>query len=213
MTFIAAIIAIATVPALALGTLTIPSTSPKGLPHSSSAATGGNPNTANVAHPSEARGEPASSVGPQLPDEPQPAAGPWSWPLLPIPRVVRGFQIGPDPWSPGHRGVDLESRPDAAVRAPAAGVIRFSGELAGRPVLAIDHGGGLISSFEPAIGRLPAGSRVQAGEVVANLAPGPNHCSPGSCLHWGVRRDGRYVDPLSLLPGVRGPAILLPMLS
>jgi murein DD-endopeptidase MepM/ murein hydrolase activator NlpD len=54
------------------------------------------------------------------------------------------------------------------------------------------------------------GAEVHAGEVVATMAGGITHCSPQSCLHWGVRKDGNYVDPLSLLPILRSPAILLP---
>ncbi|MFD2025564.1 peptidoglycan DD-metalloendopeptidase family protein [Promicromonospora aerolata] len=35
-----------------------------------------------------------------------------------------------------------------------------------------------------------------------------SHCAPRSCLHWGVRRGERYIDPLSLL--YRPPIVLLP---
>jgi murein DD-endopeptidase MepM/ murein hydrolase activator NlpD len=127
--------------------------------------------------------------------------------------VIHGFQVGPARWSAGHRGVDLAARSGAEVRAPANGTVVFAGVLAGRPVLSIDHGGGLISSFEPALSRLQRGDSVERGEVVATLGPGPTHCWPTSCLHWGVRQNGRYIDPLTLLPGQHGPAVLLPMLS
>jgi murein DD-endopeptidase MepM/ murein hydrolase activator NlpD len=133
--------------------------------------------------------------------------------LLPRPEVLRGFVVGPLWWSPGHRGVDLAATAGAAVRAPANGTVHFTGVLAGRAVLSLDHGGGLISSFEPAVGTVPVGRTVKRGDIVATLAPGPSHCLPAACLHWGVRRNGRYIDPLTLLPGARGPAILLPMLS
>jgi murein DD-endopeptidase MepM/ murein hydrolase activator NlpD len=132
--------------------------------------------------------------------------------LLPAPTVIRGFQLGPTPWSPGHRGVDLAARPGAAVRAPANGTVFFAGVLAGRPVLSIDHGDGLISSFEPVVSRVAMGGVVIRGQVVGNLSPGPTHCRPAVCLHWGVRKNGRYLDPLTLLPARRGPAVLLPML-
>lgn len=133
--------------------------------------------------------------------------------MLPRPEVIRGFQVGPARWSPGHRGLDLAARSGVTVRAPANGVVLFAGVLAGRSVLSIDHGGGLISSFEPAAGLFPIGTTVNRGEVIATLAPGPTHCLPAVCLHWGVRRNGRYIDPLTLLPGRLGPAVLLPMLS
>jgi murein DD-endopeptidase MepM/ murein hydrolase activator NlpD len=79
-------------------------------------------------------------------------------------------------------------------------------------VLSIDHGGGLISSFEPVISSLRRGQVVRLGDVVGQFGGGRSHCAPGSCLHWGVRRNGRYIDPLLLLPERRGPAVLLPLL-
>ena len=129
-----------------------------------------------------------------------------------MPQLLRGFTLGPLSWSPGHRGVDLAARAGAVVRAPADGVIFYVGVLAGRPVLSIDQGGGLVSSFEPAISRVPRGTRVHQGEAVAVLAPGVTHCAPSTCLHWGVRSAGRYIDPLTLVPARRGPAVLLPLL-
>ena len=99
-----------------------------------------------------------------------------------------------------------------AIRSPANGVVRFVGLIAGRPVLSIDHGAGFISSFEPAFSSLRRGQPVQRDDVIGQLGGGPTHCAPARCLHWGVRKDGRYIDPLLLVPRERGPAILLPML-
>jgi len=98
------------------------------------------------------------------------------------------------------------------IRAPASGTVHFAGIIAGRPVLSIDHGAGLISSFEPVASTLHRGQPVQRDAVIGRLSGGPTHCAPTACLHWGVRKDGRYVNPLLLVPGWRGPAVLLPML-
>jgi murein DD-endopeptidase MepM/ murein hydrolase activator NlpD len=155
--------------------------------------------------------------GRQAPDRPVPTpltpAGRWSWPLRPAPLVIRGFALGPTPWSPGHRGVDLAARPGDQVLAPANGVVSYTGVLAGRPVLSLDHGGGLVSSFEPVSSQLARGTQVRQGQPIGELEAGPGHCSPEACLHWGVRRAGQYINPLSLLPGPRGPVILLPLFS
>jgi murein DD-endopeptidase MepM/ murein hydrolase activator NlpD len=97
------------------------------------------------------------------------------------------------------------------IRAPASGTVRFAGVLAGRPVLSLDHGNGMISSFEPVISSLRQGQSIQRADVLGRIGGGPTHCAPGTCLHWGVRRDGRYIDPLLLVPIRRGPAVLLPM--
>lgn len=107
----------------------------------------------------------------------------------------------------------MAARPGALVHAPADGIVHFTGVIAGRPVLSIDHAGGEISSFEPVIALVRRGHAVKRGDVVGTVAPGPTHCTPETCLHWGVRRNGRYINPLTLLPGWRGPVILLPMLS
>ncbi|GAB6897495.1 M23 family metallopeptidase [Kineosporia succinea] len=137
----------------------------------------------------------------------------WEWPLQPRPALVRGFAVGPHPWSPGHRGVDLGAAVNQPVIAPAGGTVSFAGVVAGTPVVSIDHGGGLVSSFEPVRTRVRRGEPVAAGAVLGDLlGAGPgSHCLPGVCLHWGVRREGTYVDPLELLGLSRGPAILLPL--
>jgi len=93
------------------------------------------------------------------------------------------------------------------VRAPADGVVAFSGSVAGRGILTIDHGGGLITTLEPVESALEPGTPVRRGEDVAALAVG-GHALPGT-LHFGVRSDGAYVNPMLLLGGVPR-AVLLP---
>ena len=142
----------------------------------------------------------------------EPADAGWSWPLAPVPRVVHAFAVGPFPWSPGHRGVDLAARPGRVVLAPANGVIAFAGVVAGRPVLVVAHAGGLRGTYEPVRGSLPVGSAVRRGEAMGVLvASVASHCAPQACLHWGVLRGQTYLDPLGLLQGRRGPPVLLPL--
>ena len=136
----------------------------------------------------------------------------WSWPLSPVPHVVRPFRAGPFPWSPGHRGVDLATEPDQAVLAPADGVVVFEGVVAGRPVLVIAHPGGLRSTYEPVRASRPPGSTLRRGEPVGVVVTSPaSHCTPQVCLHWGALRGGVYIDPLTLLQGRRAPPVLLPL--
>ncbi len=133
---------------------------------------------------------------------------PWSWPLPPVPAVTRHFIPPPEPWQAGHRGVDLAVRPGNEVLSPADGVVTFVGMVAGRPVLSIGHEGGLVSSFEPVKSTLTKGARVERGQSVGTPA-GPPHC-PFACIHWGVRRDGQYVNPLNYVTD-RRPSVLLPL--
>lgn len=121
--------------------------------------------------------------------------------------VVAPFVAPPHEYGPGHRGVDLAARPGSALVAPAGGVVAFSGAVADRQVITIDHGGGYVSTLEPVSSGVPAGTEVAAGAPVAKVSVG-GHAAPGS-IHFGVRRDGRYVNPLLLVDDVPR-AVLLP---
>jgi murein DD-endopeptidase MepM/ murein hydrolase activator NlpD len=123
--------------------------------------------------------------------------------------VARPFDGPPQPWAPGHRGVDLATGPVQTVRAPAGGVVTFSGTVVDRGVLTILHDDGLRSSLEPVVPGVTAGQRVLAGQAVATVASTPGHCAPSTCLHWGLRRGDTYLDPMRWVLD-RGPVVLLP---
>ncbi|UFU05200.1 M23 family metallopeptidase [Ruania halotolerans] len=124
------------------------------------------------------------------------------WPLDPIPSdpwaaISRGFERPPAPWAAGHRGVDIPAQPGDPVFASAAGVVAFSGIVVDRPVLSVDHPGGLRTTYEPVSSHLQAGDAVATGEPIGVVATGGS-CT--ECLHWGVRAGaGYYLDPLMLL--------------
>ncbi|WP_255769641.1 M23 family metallopeptidase [Pseudarthrobacter sulfonivorans] len=133
----------------------------------------------------------------------------WDWPLSPKPAVLRTFDPPDRPWMSGHRGVDLGAVYDGGpVTAPESGTVSFVGVVVDRPVITIDHGGGLRSSFEPVESPLTVGAAVTKGEVIGTLQPG--HCAAGHCLHWGVRRADDYVNPLGFVTDLR-PSVLLPL--
>ncbi|WP_435819638.1 murein hydrolase activator EnvC family protein [Micromonospora tulbaghiae] len=125
--------------------------------------------------------------------------GRFRWPLPGAPRVVRRFDPPPQPWLSGHRGVDLAAAPGAPVLAAGAGTILFAGTVAGRPVLTVGHADGLRTTYEPVRSRLTAGTRVDAGTPVGDLLAGHPGCTEAACLHWGLRRETEYLDPLALL--------------
>ena len=136
------------------------------------------------------------------------AAPSWQWPLAPRPPVLRPFDPPPKPWLSGHRGVDLDFAAGTQVLSPAAGTVSFAGVVVDRPVITIDHGGGLRSSFEPVESTLAVGAAVARGEVIGTVLPG--HCPAAQCLHWGVREGEDYVNPLQFVLDLR-PSILLPL--
>ncbi|RKQ33374.1 M23 family metallopeptidase [Kocuria tytonis] len=133
----------------------------------------------------------------------------WAWPVAPRPGVERHFEAPAKKWLPGHRGADLHAPPGTPVRAPQDGVVSFTAVVVDREVLTIDHGGGHKSSFEPVTAAVHRGERVVRGQVVARVAD-PGHGPAGSAVHWGVRENGEYVNPLQFVADLR-PSVLLPV--
>jgi len=125
------------------------------------------------------------------------AAGTWAWPV--VGPVVRGFDPPSSPYGSGHRGIDIATPIGTTVVAPAPGLVTFSGLVAGRLFVTIDHGGGLLStcSFLSAT-LVRKGDAVATGQAIARSGPGhPGDAQPN--LHFGVRLAGQYVDPLDYL--------------
>jgi len=156
---------------------------------------------------SGAASDAASGAPPGHPVRAAVGEGGWQWPVPPhVP--VNAYAAPPTRYAAGHRGIDLAVSPGQPVAAPADGVVRFAGVVVDRPVLTLDHGGGVLSSFEPVASDLPVGTPVARGAVVAAVGSG-GHCAAG-CLHVGVRVDGEYVSPLLFFARVP-PAVLLPL--
>jgi len=157
-----------------------------------------------------------AAPGPVAGAEPHAGIGAWVPPLdrsLDDLGVIAPFDPPEHDWLPGHRGVDLDAAAGEPVRSPAPGVVTFAGPVAGRDVLVVTHDDGLRTSLEPVTATVPRGTHVASGGVVGTVqvADGTvaSHCA-GACVHWGVRRGERYVDPLALL-GDRPPIVLLPL--
>src|SRR5205085_1399165 len=80
-----------------------------------------------------------------------------------------------------------------------AGIVTYAGPVAGRGVVVVDHGL-LSSTYQPVTPAVGSGDTVSTGTVLGWLQSLHSHCLPSACLHLGVRRAGRYLDPLRLLP-------------
>ena len=125
--------------------------------------------------------------------------GPWAWPIWGTRVILHVFEPH-STYGPGHRGIDLAAASGGAIRAMADGTVTFAGMVAGRPVISISHERlGITSSMEPVAVIVPVGGRVVRGQVIGLLADG-DHCTV-SCLHVGMRRGERYLNPLALLRG------------
>src|SRR5690606_24664148 len=122
-------------------------------------------------------------------------------------RVVQAFRAPAHDYGAGHRGMDISAAVGAEVLAPASGVVAFRGVVVDRPLITIDHGGGVVTTFEPVDSGLSPGDVVRTGDVLGTMSVG-GHAAPGT-LHIGVRVHGAYVDPM-LLFGDPPRAVLLP---
>jgi murein DD-endopeptidase MepM/ murein hydrolase activator NlpD len=140
---------------------------------------------------------------------PASTAAAWTAPLAGDLVVTRPFDPPPTPFTAGHRGVDLGGTPWSPVLAAGDGVVVFAGMVAGRPVVSIDHADGLRTTYEPVDPSVGAGQQVDRGSPIGTLLTGHAGCPRKACLHWGLRRGERYLDPLDLLriPRIR----LLPL--
>ncbi|SOD92930.1 M23 family metallopeptidase [Blastococcus haudaquaticus] len=148
---------------------------------------------------------PVSAAAVPPPPTPPASGADWTGPLDGDLIVTRPFEELPHPYAAGHRGADLAGTPSALVLAAGDGVVVFAGPVAGRPVISIDHVDGLRTTYEPVDASVAAGQVVARGSPVGTLATGHEGCPVQACLHWGLRRGERYLDPLLLLrpPRVR----------
>ena len=94
-----------------------------------------------------------------------------------------------------HSGVDIAAEPGTPVRAPADGVVIFSGYREGYgKVIVIDHGYGIRTLFghnsSVFVGQ---GSRVKRGETISQV--GNTGRSTGPHLHYEIRKNGVPVNP------------------
>jgi murein DD-endopeptidase MepM/ murein hydrolase activator NlpD len=136
----------------------------------------------------------------------------WSAPLEGTLQVTRPFDAPLTRYTAGHRGVDLGGARGSPVVAAGDGTVVFAGLVAGRPVVSIDHAGGLRTTYEPVIPNVRAGQAVARGSPIGALSTGHAGCPRQACLHWGLRRGDTYLDPLSLLEAPRVRLLPVPPL-
>ena len=129
----------------------------------------------------------------------------WEHPVIEL-SIFRDFYSPNGDYSAGHRGVDFESFDGEEVVSPSAGIVRFSGSVAGRSLLSIDFEGGVVAEVEPVCPTVVEGEAVLAGQIVGVVCSGLNsHCEV-VCLHLSARRFSSeysrgfiYLTPLIFL--------------
>lgn len=122
------------------------------------------------------------------------------WPCPSSSRITSYFGDRESPTegaSSNHKGVDIGAGTGADILAAAGGevVISTYSYSAGNYIM-IDHGGGVSTVYMHCSQLLvQAGDQVSQGQVIAKV--GSTGYSTGPHLHFGIRSDGSYVNPLS----------------
>ena len=122
-----------------------------------------------------------------------------SWLSPPVDSVItRYFEPPESDFGPGHRGIDYGVVPGVKVRAAAAGVVAFAGSVAGTEAVTLDHGDGLVTTYTRlgAISVL-AGMTLDRGHFIGTTSSA--HPGEWAGLHFGVKMNSLYVDPLTFL--------------
>lgn len=101
--------------------------------------------------------------------------------------------------SSDHKGIDIACNTGDSIIAAAAGTVIVSTyNYAEGNYICIDHGGGVVTVYMHNSALLVSvGESVVAGQQIAQA--GSTGYSTGPHLHFGVRVDGTYVDPLGYL--------------
>jgi hypothetical protein len=128
----------------------------------------------------------------------RPPSTAWRWPLVgPITQ-----KFGESLTKYGfHQGIDINGETGDPVRAARGGRVTLAGRAdeCGGIQVHVDHGGG-VESWYRHLSRVnvTVGQRVDTGTLVG--AVGETGCAFGSHLHFAIRVDGGFVDPLRYLP-------------
>jgi len=126
------------------------------------------------------------------------ATGSLSWPLPASDYVTSGFGHRESPTagaSSNHQGIDIGAATGSSITAADGGtVITASYSSSAGNYVVISHGNGLSTVYMHCSKLLVSeGDTVSKGQTIAKV--GSTGYSTGPHLHFGVRKNGSYVDP------------------
>ncbi len=98
-----------------------------------------------------------------------------------------------------HHGTDFGAKRGTPLLAVHAGKVIFSGRMGGYgKVVKIKHGGGYVSLYaHQSRIRVKKGQKVKKGQVIGYV--GSTGRSTGPHLHFGLKKNGRWVNPMKVL--------------
>lgn len=128
-----------------------------------------------------------------------PDYGSYAWPVRGP--VIRGFEPPPDPYDPGHRGIDIAAPFGTDVHASREGTVAFAGWVGGDLYISVDHADGVRTTYSWLSEVLvKKGESVVREQVIGRSGHGHPDV-PQPHLHFGARVGSGYIDPMLLLEG------------
>ena len=128
--------------------------------------------------------------------------------------ITERFKMAANPYAAGsHRGIDYGVPGGTPVISSGDGTVKFAGPVAGDGLfVTIRHVGGLETTYSYLSGiEVAKDQEVRQGQVIGRSGEGhPGSGKPG--LHFGAKRDGRYIDPELLLMSFEDLSDLIRML-
>lgn len=137
---------------------------------------------------------PRPSVQPKAPSPAQTFDGDWEWPVSG--RILRGFSGS----QYAHKGIDIAGNMEQPVKAAGDGVVVYAGSgLVGYgKLLIVKHNERYLSAYAHNNRLLvEEGEQVKKGQVIARMG---DTGTDSVKLHFEIRKDGKPVDPVTLLP-------------
>ena len=124
------------------------------------------------------------------------------WPCPDSKRITSGFGNRKSPTKGGstyHQGIDIGAPTGTTVLAAAAGEVVISKySYSGGNYIMIDHGSGIFTVYMHLSKRsVDVGKEVSQGQKIGEV--GSTGYSTGPHLHFGIRKNGNYVNPLTFV--------------
>jgi murein DD-endopeptidase MepM/ murein hydrolase activator NlpD len=99
-------------------------------------------------------------------------------------------------WGRNHNGIDIGGSYNSPIKAADGGIVTYSGWMSGYGnYIVINHENGYQTAYGHCASlSVKVGDRVAKGDLIAKM--GNTGRSTGTHLHFEVRKNGQYVDPL-----------------
>jgi len=125
-------------------------------------------------------------------------------------RHFSNFFLPAERWGKGHRGIDMQLEVEEKLSSPFAGQVHFVGKVVNRRVITLRSPSGLLASFEPVCTNHAEGQKIARGEVFGWHCKADEdyaeHCE--GCVHFSVRSEFGYLNPLLFVSKIR-PSVII----